>query len=244
MRPRSVLMPSSPLDLGSNQVEYIGPIGRRDESRQRSADHSLRMGFNQLREAPVAVKNVAAAGQGQCAFLHFLDQQPVGLIRSLERVNPRYVVRTRNYYRVHVSVADGIERLLSLPQLLSKGIILQAQKLLRVRVGSGTRKISTGNARFHLAMAAVFLGLKPRPARTRSSLARSPMIRRSGSGSILTKVGAAMIWYSFAAAADAGRYRPLRGSYSPCSRSSHTAARLAIALDERDVVPVMKRRNT
>src|SRR3984885_14942357 len=176
------------LRSGADPIEYVGPVRCRYESPRGAADHSLRHGFNELSETPSAVQDVAAARKREGAFLHFLDEKAVGLIRRFQRVNPRLAVGTGDDDGIDISIADRIEGLLRFAQLLPKRVVLPAQRRLRVILGRGTGG-SGRPSRVHLPIVVPFTGMRSRPARIRSSLARSPMIRRNGRGSIFTKVG-------------------------------------------------------
>jgi hypothetical protein len=187
------------LQLSTDPIKHAGPVGRRHESLQRTADHPFGHRPNEFSKAPVAVQDVAAACQSQGAFLHFLDEKAVGLVRRFQGVNPRLVVGTRDDNGIHISIADRIEGLLRLAQPFPKRVVFPAQRRPRVNLGDGTDG-SGRTMRGHLPIVLPFTGMRSRPARIRSSLARSPMIRRNGRGSIFTSVGAATIWNSFAAA--------------------------------------------
>src|ERR1700677_1177609 len=150
------------LRSGADPIGYVGPVRSRYESLQGAADHTLRHGLNELSEAPIAVQDVAAACQREGAFLHFLDEKAVGLIRRFQRVNPRLAVGPGDDDGIDISIADGIEGLPCFAQLLPKRVVLPAQGSLRVILWRSTGG-SGRPSQVHLPIVVPLTGMRSRP---------------------------------------------------------------------------------
>ena len=95
----------------------------------------LQRRVDQLGEAPVAVDDVAVAGQGDGAFLHLLDQRAIRRVGAAQRVDA-FAGAVGDQERIDLAVADGPQRLFGLgqscAQLLELGCVGVARGVVLV----------------------------------------------------------------------------------------------------------------
>ena len=141
------------------------------------ADHRLERPPTSAAKALVGVEDVAARGEDDGAFLHLFDEVAVRLVGAVQRVDliARVVVDEQ---RVDLAVPDRPQHLLGFGEARA-----QLVESRRRRRSCGWRAVVH---RHHARR-------RSSPSSTRSVFDMSPMIRRSGSGSFLIRVGAAMI---------------------------------------------------
>src|SRR5262249_34143601 len=156
-----------------------------DVTGDRAAADLLDGRVHQLREPTVAVEDVAGRRQRERRLLHLLDQHAIRPVGAFERIDlfGGAAAGTLDHQRVHLSRADRVQQLFRLLEAAAR--LLDVERL-RHPVAPQTRVEPP-------------LG-SPRPWSTRASSDRSPMIRRTGNGNCLTRVGAAMICWALAAA--------------------------------------------
>ena len=132
----------------------------------------------------IAIEDGAVLRQGHGTLGHRLDHDPICGLGALERID-LFSIRSGDDQSVHFAGANGAEGVLgflqALPQLGHLGLQRSRWHRLVRRVGAGH------------AVALPEAGRSPIPIRIRSDSEMSPMNRRSGNGSDLTRVGAAMI---------------------------------------------------
>ena len=174
---------------GPEQVLEGDPLAGGHEALQGRTDDPLVRHVEHLGQALVAIEHRSIGAEHHRAFLHLLDKEPIGAVGALERVDLPTVLAVADDEGVDVAAADGVDGLLRLAQALVQLGDLAACGLQRVLLRSNRRRGVA--SRIHGASSGP--GWMSRLARTRSSSDRSPMMRRSGAGSILTSVGAAMI---------------------------------------------------
>ena len=135
---------------------------------------------DELGEALVAVEDRAVGGERQRPFAHLLDHQAVRLIGAAQRVDLLALGRVHDQ-RFDVAVADRVDRVLGLPQPAAQPL-------------DGSATAVRGRVRFAIGRPRPARGRMSSPTSTRCSSDMSPISRRSGAGSRLISVGAAMIW--------------------------------------------------
>ena len=101
---------------------------RDDVVAQGSPHHLLQRTCQHLGEATIAIEDRAVAGDRRGALVHLLHQHAVGVVRALERVDPR-TVRPLDDQRVHLAGGERTQRLL--------GLLEANAELLQLQVESG-----------------------------------------------------------------------------------------------------------
>ncbi len=105
---------------------------RRDPGTDGGADHLLQGRLEHLGKAPVGIQDHALRRQRQCAFAHFLDQQPVGPINALER-EQLYTANAMNHQRIGLAAEYLAQLLFGLFKPDAQLRIFRAQLLLACR---------------------------------------------------------------------------------------------------------------
>ena len=152
-------------------------VGRQDEAGQLLAYHRLRRHPQHSGEPAIRVVDPPILAERHGTFLHLLDEEAIGPVRRLERVDPVRTGKVTDDQGIHLAAADRLQRLPGFGQL---GLEL-APACIRL-----------GRCRLFLDGAHGQSGTMSSPRSTRSSSERSPMMRRIGSGRIFTSVGAAI----------------------------------------------------
>ncbi len=129
-------------------------------------------------EVSVAVENDRVRRNAHGALIHLVDHQPVGIISRRERVD-HFTVGTVDYQRIDFAGANGAQRIFGFLQSLPQFPNLVFKQIF----------CSLCHTSF---MRHVYLRVPSRSA-VSPVLDRSPTNRRSGAGSLLINVGAAMI---------------------------------------------------
>ena len=137
---------------------------------------------DERRKTFVAVEDRAVVGERDRPFLHLLDQHAIGTVGVFERVDllpvgPPTTTASTSPLRIASSVSSASRR----------------RELSSSPVSDRVIRLGRDCVRHRILQPLGLTGVRFRPARTLSLSDRSPMIRRKGSGRILTRVGVAMI---------------------------------------------------
>ena len=191
------------------------PVCVRKKAAKGAARHLLERIFDHPGEALVRVENRLVRRQGQRAFVHGFDEQPVNVLRPVEREHLGTFLAS-HHHAVHFAGADGAERFFRCREAGAEpgefvgrcagGGAGGARHFERAVFGgrsSGahgvTRPTGLINAgRLHSAILPFLI----RSSSTNRPLmfAKLPMNRRSGLGSSMMSVGVATIWFVRASA--------------------------------------------
>ena len=114
----------NPPFLGAREQSFQKPaVVGRDQSRDRRTDNLFQWRADYLRKAPVAIQNRAIERQGRSAFMHFLQQNAVRVIRAFERIN-LLARRCRDDQRIDLAIANRLQRTLQLFEALAQDLDL------------------------------------------------------------------------------------------------------------------------
>ena len=102
-----------------DQARKFLPIGPRHEPANGPANDSFDRDLNHFRKASIAVEDCSISRQGESAFVHCLDQNLIGLVRALERINP-FPFGPRKNQGVHFPALNTSQHLFGLIQAQAK----------------------------------------------------------------------------------------------------------------------------